>query len=117
MILDNIEAIRTLGRDYGVVRLEVFGSICTEEFDPERSDIDFIVTYPAGYEFGPWLTRFNELQDQLAAVLGQSVDLVMAAAPVMGNERFRREADKTRTVIYDASQPQALRIGPVFAHG
>jgi hypothetical protein len=61
------------------------------------------VTYPADYDFGPWLTRLIEFEEQLAAVLGRSVDLVMATAPVMSNKYFRHEADKTRQVVYDAS--------------
>ncbi len=104
LIVQRLPQIQSLGRAYGVERLEVFGSVVTNSFDPIRSDIDFIVTYPPGYEFGPWLTRFNELEEELAALLGHPVDLVMASAPVMGNERFRRQADQTRTVIYDASE-------------
>lgn len=104
LIVQHWARIQALGRDSGIGRLEVFGSVVTDGFDPGRSDIDFIVTYPPGYVFGPWLGRFNELEDQLEAVLGHSVDLVMATAPVLSNERFRREAAKTRTVIYDASQ-------------
>ncbi len=30
LILDNIEAIRTLCREYGVTRLEIFGSAVTD---------------------------------------------------------------------------------------
>jgi predicted nucleotidyltransferase len=94
-------AIAALCREYGVARLEVFGSAATEAFDPDRSDIDFLVTYPPGYDFGPWLARFQDLEDALASLLGQEVDLVMPSA--LKNRWFAREAAKTRTVIYDAS--------------
>jgi uncharacterized protein len=96
------EAIQALCREFGVARLEVFGSVVTDAFDPERSDIDFIVTYPEDYEFGPWLKRYVELGERLEALLGRDVDLVMPSA--LGNRWFRREADKTRTVLFDASQ-------------
>ncbi|MBA3414399.1 MAG: nucleotidyltransferase domain-containing protein [Chloroflexia bacterium] len=59
LIEENLEAIRALARDYGVAQLEVFGSVCTLEFDPERSDVDFLVEYPPGYDFGPWLGRLQ----------------------------------------------------------
>ncbi len=104
LITKHLDDIRSICRDYGVARLEVFGSVVSGEFDPASSDADFIVTYPRGYNFGPWMTRFNELEERLALLLGLSVDLVMATAPAMSNKHFRREADRTRVVVYDASQ-------------
>ena len=94
-------AIEDLCREYGVARLEVFGSAATDVFDPERSDIDFLVSYPPDYDFGPWLARFQELEGALANLLGRNVDLVMTSA--LKNRWFAREAAKRRTVIYDAS--------------
>ncbi len=102
LITDNEAAIAALCREYGVWKLEVFGSVVTDAFDPERSDVDFIVFYPSGYDFGPWLGRFQELEEALADVLGRRVNLVMNSA--LKNRWFAREAARTRTVIYDASQ-------------
>lgn len=96
------DAIVALCREYGVTRLELFGSAATDTFDPDRSDVDFIVHYPEGYEFGPWLTRFQDLEKALVDLLGRDVDLVMTSA--LKNRWFNREAAKTRTVIYDASE-------------
>ena len=98
----HLEEIRALCREYGVSRLEVFGSVMTDAFDPERSDVDVIVHYPDGYDFGPWLGRFQDLERALAALLGRDVDLVMTSA--LRNRWFAQEAAKTRTVIYDASE-------------
>ena len=94
------DAIRDLAREYGVTRLEVFGSVCTPEFDPERSDVDFIVEYPPDYEFGPWLTRYFELRDRLGALLGRPADLVMAGA--LRDPDVVRAADETRQLLYAA---------------
>jgi predicted nucleotidyltransferase len=102
VIAEHLEAIRALCREFGVARLEVFGSVCTSEFDPERSDVDFLVEYPPEYDFGPWLTRYFSFEEEMATLLGRKVDLVMIRA--MENKWFRREAKKTRTVIYDASK-------------
>jgi uncharacterized protein len=100
LIEQNLQAIRALAREYGVARLEVFGSVCTPDFDPAKSDVDFLVEYPEGYDFGPWLGRLQDLEASLAEVLGCKVDLVMT--PALRNKWFRREAEKTRRVIYDA---------------
>lgn len=102
VIADNLEAIRALGREFGVVRLEVFGSICTDEFDPETSDIDFLVEYPDDYDFGPWDARMNQLRRALTDVLKYKVDLVEVRA--LRNPWLDREAARTRQVIYDAAE-------------
>ena len=100
VVEQHLPAIHALCRDYGVTRLEVFGSVCTPAFDPGRSDIDFLVTYPPNYDFGPWLGRLQDLEADMARLLGRDVDLVMVSA--LDNTWFRREADKTRQVIFDA---------------
>ena len=46
LLTDNLEAIRAIGREFGVVRLEIFGSACSNAFDPDQSDVDFLVEFP-----------------------------------------------------------------------
>lgn len=65
------EAIHDLCREFGVAKLELFGSAATDAFDPERSDIDFIVHYPLDYDFGPWIARFQDLEESLTDLLGR----------------------------------------------
>ena len=101
LIEEKLDAIRALCREFGVARLEVFGSACTPEFEEGRSDVDFLVTYPPDYDYGPWLGRVQELEAALAEVLGRKVDLVMVSA--LRDPWFRREAEKTRRVVHDAS--------------
>ena len=96
----NLEAIRALCREYDVARLEVFGSAATGAFDPARSDVDFLVEYAPGTDLGPWLTRYFELQERLATLLGHPVDLVMAGAP--RNRFFIRSVDESRRLLYAA---------------
>jgi len=100
-IEEHLAAIWVLCREYGVARLELFGSAGTDAFDAGRSDVDFLVEYPAGYDFGPWLGRLQDLEAALAVLLGRDVDLVTTSA--LRNKWFRREAEKTRRVIYDAA--------------
>ncbi|MDQ3695745.1 MAG: nucleotidyltransferase domain-containing protein [Chloroflexota bacterium] len=99
LIQDNIEAIIDLCREYGVVRLEVFGSVMTDQFDSSPSDVDFIIEYPPDYDFGHWLHRYFELRERLESLLGRSVDLVMVDAM---KPRFIAVANETRQLLYAA---------------
>ena len=94
------DAIRELCRDYGIARLELFGSAATDAFDADRSDVDFIVEYPPDYDFGPWLARHFAFQERLEALLGRPVDLVMAGA--IRKPRFIQSVNETRQVLYAA---------------
>ncbi len=100
LIERNLDAIRALCREYDVARLELFGSAATGAFDPARSDVDFIIEYPPNYEFGLWLTRYFDLKDQLEALLGRSVDLVMVGA--MRKRHFVESANESRRLLYAA---------------
>ena len=102
LIEQNREALAGLCRRFNVRRLELFGSACTQDFDAEHSDLDFLVEYAADSDLGPWMKRLFELEDALSALFARKVDLVMPAA--LRNHWFRREADRTRTVVYDASE-------------
>ncbi len=100
LIEQHREAINALCREFGVVRLELFGSAATGEFDPNRSDVDFIVEYPPDYDFGLWLTRYFEFKQRLENVLGYPVDLIMVGA--MRNPYFIESANESRQLLYAA---------------
>ena len=100
LVAQHLDAIRALCREFGVARLELFGSAATDAFDPDRSDVDFIIEYPPDYEFGPWLTRYFDLRDRLQTLLGRPVDLVMVGA--MRNPYFIRAANESRQLLYAA---------------
>lgn len=102
LIAQHLAAIRALAREYGVARLEIFGSVCTPKFDPETSDVDFLIAYPPGYDYGPWLSQLQDLEADPARVIGRKVDLVSVST--LDNKWLRREAAKTRRLVYDASQ-------------
>lgn len=99
---DNRTALAELCRRFGVRKLELFGSAATGDFNPSRSDLDFIVEFPPDYDFGPWMSRWQEFQEQLSALVNRPVDLVRESA--LRNPWFRSEANKTRRLIYDASK-------------
>lgn len=100
LIEDYLDAINALCREFGVLRLELFGSAATGRFDPERSDLDFIVEYPPDYEFGPWLKRYFEFKERLEDLFNRPVDLVMVDA--MRNPYFIQSVDESRRLLYAA---------------
>ncbi len=89
-----------LCRRYGVRRLELFGSGATSAFDPNSSDLDFLVEFLPEQDLGPWLRHYFALQDELARLFERRVDLVMAEA--VKDPHFRRELERTRTLLYAA---------------
>jgi hypothetical protein len=96
------DEIAEVCRQFGVCRLEVFGSASEGDFDPERSDVDFLVEFCPGVSMGPWLARYFDLNDALASLLGCPVDLVMLSSPALEKPYFAREANRTRRPIYVA---------------
>jgi len=77
-----------LRQRYGVREMRVFGS-CTRGEDSDRSDVDIVVDF----ERTPSLLTFVDLENELAAMLGARVDLVMrdSLKPAIG-ERILAEA-------------------------
>lgn len=100
LIASHLDAIRSLCKEYGVARLDVFGSATTGAFDEVRSDVDFLVEYAPETDLGPWMKRHFAFQDQLIALMGRPVDLVMAGG--LRNPYFIRSVDATRQLLYAA---------------
>ena len=96
-VQDLFQKVGEVCRRYPVQRLAVFGSAVRDDFDPERSDVDFLV------EFGPTTPEqhadayFGLLAD-LEALFGRRVDLVEAAA--LRNPYRRREIDATQVLLH-----------------
>ncbi len=104
LITSKRDEIAALCREYGVARLEVFGSVMTDEFDPDRSDVDFIVRFTATRGLSDWLDRRHGLQLGLTSLLGRDADLVESETGVFKDPYFRRWADPTRRLVFDALQ-------------
>jgi len=80
-------------------RLSVFGSAVRDDFDPESSDIDFLV------EFDPvpmiHLARnYFSLANALTDLLGRKVDLVEPAA--IKNLFLKNSVDLSQELLYAA---------------
>ena len=92
-------AIEALCREYRVRRLDVFGSAVRDDFDPERSDVDFVIEFAPD----PGRNRFHDyfdLRDDLSGVLGRPVDLVMEGA--VRNRYIRAAIERSRRLVYGA---------------
>lgn len=100
VVQQRLAGIRALCREFGVTRLERFGSAATHDSDPERSDFDFLVDYPPDDDFGPWSARHFELKERLERLLGRNVDLVMASA--LRKPRFIESVNQAWRLPYAA---------------
>jgi uncharacterized protein len=93
------EELRQLCRRFHVRRLDLFGSAAGEDFEPSRSDLDFLV------EFGPvpsggYADAFFGLKESLEELFGRPVDLVAAAA--IRNPYFRKSVEGAKVPLYAA---------------
>ncbi len=83
------EALAELCRRFHVRRLEVFGSASREQdFDPERSDADFLIEFEPGCD--PGMAGFMELKEALERAVGRPVDLIDRVAVERSRNYLRR---------------------------
>jgi predicted nucleotidyltransferase len=82
-----------------VQRLEVFGSAATSRFDPETSDVDFLVTF-VGVRPGEYADNYFGLVEALEALFQRPVDVVVTSA--ITNPYFLQGIQSTRTLVYAA---------------
>ncbi|MHB1010962.1 MAG: nucleotidyltransferase family protein [Propionibacteriaceae bacterium] len=92
----DVERLREVCERYGVVRLDVFGSLSRGTGRPD-SDIDLLYTLAPGARLG-W--AIEDLSEELAAVLGRPVDLVSRRAL---NSRIRDQVLAEAQPFYDAA--------------
>ncbi|MBA3377465.1 MAG: nucleotidyltransferase domain-containing protein [Chloroflexia bacterium] len=95
LIADNLESIQDLCRTHGIRILDQFGSAATGAFNPETSDLDFIVDL-GGYE--PSVSRrFNHFATA-------KVDLI--ADKEIENPFFRESVRQQMVNVYGAGNRQ-----------
>lgn len=89
--------------EFGVEKLEVFGSACTGTFDLERSDIDVIASFVdrgTGYA-----DRYFGFADSLEVLFGRHVDIDTPYS--IQSPLFRESVAACRQVIYERSGRKA----------
>lgn len=97
----NTEAIRDFCRKWKIRELSVFGSILRHDFRPD-SDIDFLVDYEASAEWD--LFDRCDMEEELAGIVGRTVDLVDRGAIEASRNRLRK-----REILSTAEQIVATR--------
>jgi uncharacterized protein len=91
------EQVTELCRRIGVQRLDVFGSSVRSDFDPQTSDLDFLVELDA-LPPSQYATAYFELKEGLEALFGRPVDLV--TEPALANPYFRERVMAERQTVY-----------------
>jgi predicted nucleotidyltransferase len=93
------EQIQELCQRHGVIRLELFGSAARGDFDPQKSDLDFLVEFKdLGWKGS--FKRFMGLKLELERLLGHPVDLVEPKA--ISNPYFAQVVNQHRALVYAA---------------
>ncbi len=84
-----LEAIAQVCQKYGVSELAVFGSVLREDFDPARSDVDFLVRF-IDNDSGDWGHKYMDLEEELGKLLGRKVDVVSWRGIEQSTNPYRR---------------------------
>jgi predicted nucleotidyltransferase len=84
---------------FNVSRLEIFGSALTGNFDPNSSDIDFLVEFKP-LKQGQFADSYFGLLEAVKRLLGRDVDMVMTKA--VKNPYFLQQINQKRQLLYAA---------------
>ena len=107
IVTERMEDLARLCEERRVERLDVFGSAVTGEFNPETSDLDFLVTFREPADGVAGYDKRVELQDALEALFGRKVDLIPERT--ITNPYFRANVEDTREPVYPKSSATPLR--------
>ena len=100
-IIDNErDRLIELCKRYRVAELDVFGSVTTDDFDEEKSDIDFLVQFEQTVTQDRFDNFFN-LLEELKQLFHRPIDLVEPGG--LKNPYFIEMVNQTRRRIYASS--------------
>lgn len=98
ILTTRLDEIAAVCREYGVHQLYVFGSAVHGTFDPETSDLDFMVDLG---EYEPEIARrYVRFYEALRAVFDRDIDLITVRSK--GSDRFLAGVIETRELLYAA---------------
>ncbi len=98
LIDNNRENLAKLCRRYRVKRLDLFGSAVAGNFDPIKSDLDFIIEFEDRRESGI-LERYLDFARALEELFGRHVDLLTPRS--IKNPFFMDNVNRSRMNLYD----------------
>jgi predicted nucleotidyltransferase len=91
------DSLIALCRRFAVKRLEVFGSAASGNFDPQKSDIDFLVEFEAASP-SEHAARYFGLLAALQDTFSFNIDLVEMKA--VKNPYFKKGVESTKVLVY-----------------
>lgn len=94
-----LEMISELCVRFGVASLEAFGSVIRDDFNPNESDLDFLVEFLPMEPYARVEAYFG-LLDDLRALLDRDIDLVMVGA--VKNQYIAHNIEQTKQLLYAA---------------
>lgn len=93
----HLSSLDAVCKKYDVEKLYVFGSLVTGDFDPEKSDVDFLVRFRHDEKVG---IAFLSMMIEMEALLNRKIDLIRERP--FENEYFARSVAATKTLLYAA---------------
>ncbi len=84
---------------YGVKCLELFGSALRDDFDQEKSDLDFLVEFRDIHSMGAF-DRYFGLKEDLEQLFQRPIDLIEIKA--IKNPYFRQAIEQDKVLVYGA---------------
>ena len=100
LIAERLPEVRALCEKYRVKRLTLFGSAVKGTFDPDKSDLDFVVEFewdPDPLERGRlWTFLWEDLGD----LFGRNIDLIVAST--IKNPYIAQSIERAHMDLYAA---------------
>lgn len=98
-VLKKMDDVMRLCHQTNVARIGLFGSALREDFDPEKSDLDFVVEF---FEpDAPGISdRYLTLAESLETIFGKRIDLITARS--IKNPVFSAEVTTSLCPLYAA---------------
>jgi uncharacterized protein len=100
IVEDRRAEVAALCERYGVERLDLFGSAAGDGFDPEASDLDFVVSFERR-DPPELFDRYFGLKEDLEELFGRGVDLVTEGA-LLKDPDFAEGISGKRVSLYAA---------------
>lgn len=103
LVRAHLDEIGDLSRRHNVLRLSLFGSATRDDFDPKRSDLDFLVDFES-LTPGDHADAYFGLLEGLQSLFNRSIDLVESST--LRNPYRHQEIEATQVLL---QPPRDLR--------
>lgn len=100
IVQDKLETLKELCAKHRVERLDIFGSAACEDFNPESSDLDFLVEFETMSPMEHADAFFGLLED-LECMFQRRIDL-LEREPIE-NPYLWESIERSRRVLYEAA--------------